>query len=232
MIVKGLRELARELAMSLGKAQGLVNRGVLPSKGANGYDVEAARAALAAAEPSSTAAPRAPEPPSSSGPAPTASASSTATSSPTTPSPTPDEIDPLAIASENLLRAQEFSRGTQGPEFSRSLDTVKKALEEHRRTQVGELAIARATGKAISLDDARATIGRVSRLYISTLSRLEAKLAGQVELWVHDEDLRALEPLARRRRVQEWFGAQVEVFRRLDAAEIEKMIAEETAADG
>jgi hypothetical protein len=241
MIVKGIRELARELGMSVGLVHKHLASGTLPAKGPAGYDVEAARRALdakaegAAAAIANMASPANPSSQKYCDMPGCDEAVDLATKYCSTHKGSiyaiRERFDPLAIAEKNVRRAQELVETAGAVELPRVIDGVNKALLEHRRTHAGELAIAKTEGKVISVDDARATIGKVSRTFVTVLERLEAKLASQVELWVFDQELRALEPPARRRAVQEWFAAQSEVVRRLTAAEIERMIAEEVAGD-
>lgn len=72
VIAKGIRELASALGKSVGKVHALLEAGVLPPKGDDGYDVEAARRALDPKPPErpaqAIAAPSAPSPPSSMAP--------------------------------------------------------------------------------------------------------------------------------------------------------------------
>lgn len=214
---KTYAELGSALGVSTSQAHKLA-REVPLTKGLDGWDVLAARAAVEAHK-RRKVAPLVPAvTPATAAPPATAIASS--------PAPAP-EVDALTIARTSLRRAVELLQAADPSNLPRALESVKKSLEELRRTEDGVLKLARAKGELIDLDVAKAVAARVGRRFVNALERLEVRFAGQVELWAFDPAFKALETEARIRAVRAWVLEHTTAARRLEADEIGLMIAAE-----
>lgn len=205
------RQLGTALGVSSSKAHTLA-RDLGLVKGPDGWDVEAFRRAMTPA-----AAPAAPV---------ERAAPAAAVDRDVKPE---KDVDPLAIAREAVLRAKTLLDQADAFGAPRALETLKKVLEELRRTQAGELELEERKGELVSVDDVRAVAAKIGRKFVEGLERLEGRLAPQVELWLADPSFRALEPAERMRSIRKWAAGQTSVAREITAEEVSALLAAEAA---
>lgn len=217
--VRSIKALGDALGVSKSTAHGYSLEPWLPARDAGGFwDVDACRRALAAHRRGET-------------PAPASAPSSPAPSH--QPATADAPLDPVAVAEKALraaaTRLDQVVAGGKPHALGAALESVKKCVEEMRRSQAAALELAKKKGDVIDLEVAIAVAAKCGRRFVDALARLEVKFAHQLELWLGDGDFRALDPLERTRRVRAWVVEQTTAARELEATEIEKLVAAESA---
>lgn len=143
--------------------------------------------------------------------------------------------DPVAIARAGLASAsRRFAERAPGSSASRLLEDLGEALKALRITEDAYLELAKRRGELIERDVAKAVVGAMARRFVLACQRLEVRAAGQVELWLADEKLRAMSVDERARVVRAFVAEQTKQARLEEsaaaaAAEIEHMVAAEIA---
>jgi hypothetical protein len=139
------------------------------------------------------------------------------------------DASPLEISRAAVqLAARTYGQGlTSGSVGARALDELKRALEELRRGEEDYLNLEIRRGVLIPRDVAKAVAGGLAGRLVGVLSNVESVLGTQVEIWIGDIEFRNLPTEARRRQVQDWFGAHARSLREMESNEIEAMVAEQ-----
>lgn len=222
--VNSIRELAAKLGMSVGRTHGLTKEPWFPTRATRGWDLTEVQRAMEAREaPSSSDRPEGEddgeeEEPRASSPIGT------------------DDLqvleagtDPVAIA-RTAMRIASRQLAEAGPREKRgSLESLKRTLEELRRTDQGFMAIARERGELIDLEIAKTLVGEAVTRAIRVLERYEVLLASKIESLLADATFAALSPEERARSVRSWAREQTYSLRTMQADELDRMIAAEAA---
>lgn len=136
----------------------------------------------------------------------------------------PRETARLAMQAAAALLAGAIQSRTV---TSREFDSLKKTLEELRRSESDYLELARRQGELVPRDVAAQVAAQVAVRAVAALARVEVSLAQQVSIWFEDRNFARLPIGDRVQVVRKWFGEQVAQVRNIEAREIERMIQAE-----
>jgi hypothetical protein len=113
--------------------------------------------------------------------------------------------DPLSMAKAGaVLAARRVATVYERGDSIRELDSLKKTLEELRRSEGDYLEIAREKMDLVEKDAALMTLGALVSRYKAALDLFEVRLAGRVEQWIHDQAFLAKTSEERAREIRVW----------------------------
>jgi len=130
------------------------------------------------------------------------------------------------------LSAHELARGRCAGEglSAKSVSALKTALEELRRTEQAHEDAEKEAGRLLPREVLEAVCGSLGRLLLQGLEQWSSDVATKVQLWVADEEFRALRPEAQRAAVQEWSRKSQRELREVLADGLSELVDEEWAA--
>ena len=141
--------------------------------------------------------------------------------------------DPLEMsrAAVGLMARQIATQATAGTISAPQLDSLKKSLEELRRSEEAYLELATRRGELLEREHAKAICGDMANRLNMCLDRIINQLARQIELWLIDDKFKTTDTEGRGRQVRTWIETTCTEVRRLEAEEIDRLIEQERRRD-
>lgn len=133
---------------------------------------------------------------------------------------------PVEVARATMRLAAKRLASSVG---EREIESMKKSLEELRRSEAGYMELAKQRGTLIERDVAKAVIGQTVARAKRALELVEVKLGAKLEEWWSSGEMEKLGPEDRKRVARSWLAEQALSVLGMNADEVEKMIASEIA---
>jgi len=128
------------------------------------------------------------------------------------------------------LAARQLARQAQaGQIHTQTFDSLKRAVEEMRKVDADSMDIAVRRGELIERSIAMEIIGACAQRLVQVGTNMATAAAQQCEVWDGDAVFLALAIDAKKRARIEWFAAQFNQVRALEAAEIEALLREQAS---
>lgn len=135
----------------------------------------------------------------------------------------PLEMCRAAMQLAGLRMAESFRRGGR---MARELPDFIKAQDALRKAEASRLKLDEQKGLLVSVDVARVAGAALARGFVRALTNIETGLTAQIESWLGDEKMRAMDAKERARIIRDWVKRQSHESRNLARDGLGKVLDE------